>query len=97
MDKVFKCLSSKTRREILSMLRSGEMSATAIADNFNVSKPTISHHLSLLKEAELVSVRREGNSLYYSIKTSVVEDIYTYFIDLKEKKWKNVSYHLLYQ
>lgn len=85
MDKIFKCLSSKTRREILSLLRSGEMSATAIADNFDVSKPTISHHLNLLKEADLVAVRRDRNTLYYSIKTSVVEDLYTFFLDLKEE------------
>lgn len=85
MDKVFKCLSSKTRREILTLLRSGEMNATDIANNFDVSKPTISHHLALLKEADLISVRREGNTLYYSIKTSVVEDLYSFFLDLKEK------------
>lgn len=85
MDKVFKCLSSKIRRDILSLLRTEEMSASQIASNFDVSKPTISHHLNLLKEAELITVRRDGNSLYYSIKTSVVEDLYSYFLDLKEK------------
>ncbi len=85
MDLVFKCLSSKIRRDILSLLRSGEMTASDIASNFEVSKPTISHHLNILKEAELIAVRREGNSLYYSIKTSVVEDLYSYFLDLKEK------------
>lgn len=85
MDKIFKCLSSKIRRDILSMLRTGEMSATDIANNFDVSKPTISHHLSLLKDADLIDVRRDGNTLYYSIKTSVVEDLYSYFLDLKEK------------
>ncbi|WOO87950.1 autorepressor SdpR family transcription factor [Mollicutes bacterium LVI A0039] len=85
MDKVFKCLSSEIRREILALLRSGEMTATEIADNFQLSKPTISHHLNQLKDADLVSVRRDGNSLYYSIKTSIVEDLYTYIFKLKEK------------
>ncbi|WOO89769.1 autorepressor SdpR family transcription factor [Mollicutes bacterium LVI A0078] len=85
MDLVFKCLSSKIRRDILNLLRSGEMTASDIASNFDVSKPTISHHLSLLKDADLIDVRRDGNSLYYSIKTSVVEDLYSYFLDLKEK------------
>lgn len=84
MDKVFKCLSSKIRREILTMLRSGEMTATDIANQFDVSKPTISHHLSLLKDADLIAVRRDRNTLYYSIKTSVVEDLYSFFLDLKE-------------
>ncbi len=86
MDKVFKCLSSKIRRDILSLLRGGELSATEIADNFDLSKPTISHHLNQLKDADLVAVRREGNTLYYSIKTSVVEDLYSFFIDLKEQQ-----------
>lgn len=85
MDKIFKCLSSKTRRDILSLLRTGELSATDIANNFELSKPTISHHLSMLKDADLIDVRRDRNTLYYSIKTSVVEDLYSYFLDLKEK------------
>ncbi len=86
MDKVFKCLSAPIRREILFLLRSGELSASQIADNFEVSKPTISHHLNALKDAELISMRRDGNTLYYSIKTSVVEDILIFFISLKEEK-----------
>lgn len=85
MDVIFKCLSNSIRRDILALLRNGEMSATAIASNFDVSPPTISHHLSLLKEAGLIGVRRDGNTLYYSLKTSVVEDLYIYFLNLKEK------------
>ncbi len=86
MDQIFKCLSAPIRREILILLRQGELNATQIADNFDVSKPTISHHLSILKEADLIAVRREGNTLYYSIKTSVVEDLLLFFINLKEDK-----------
>ncbi len=86
MDKIFKCLSAPIRRDILLLLRSGELSASQIADNFDVSKPTISHHLNSLKEADLISVRRDGNTLYYSIKTSVVEDLLLFFINLKEEK-----------
>lgn len=85
MDVIFKCLSNTIRRDILALLRSGEMSATAIASNFDVSPPTISHHLSLLKDAGLIGVRRDGNTLYYSLKTSVIEDLYIYFLNLKEK------------
>lgn len=88
MDTVFKCLSSKVRRDILMLLRNGEMTATDIANNFDVSKPTISHHLNLLKEAELIHSRKVGTTIYYSLKTSVVEDLYIYFLNLKEDKWK---------
>lgn len=89
MEEIFKCLSSKIRRDILMLLRSGELSASAIAENFELSKPTISHHLNQLKAANLIDVRREQNTLYYSLKTSVIEDLYIYFLNLKEDKWKN--------
>lgn len=86
MDQIFKCLSAPIRREILFLLRQGELNASQIADNFDVSKPTISHHLNALKEADLIAVRRAGNTLYYSIKTSVVEDLVIFFMNLKEDK-----------
>ncbi len=86
MDKVFKCLSAPIRRDILKLLSSGEMSASEISENFSVSKPTISHHLSLLKDAGLIDVRRDGNTLFYYLKTSVVEDVLRYFFELKEDK-----------
>ncbi len=86
MDQIFKCLSAPIRREILFLLRQGELNASQIADNFDVSKPTISHHLNALKEADLIAVRRDGNTLYYSIKTSVVEDLLIFFMNLKEDK-----------
>lgn len=84
MDLIFKALGNPTRRKILNLLRNGELSATEIASHFELSKPTISHHLNQLKDADLIDVRRDGNTLYYRLKTSVVEDLYTYFLDLKE-------------
>ncbi len=86
MDQVFKALSAPIRREILSLLSDGELSATEISDKFAVSKSTISHHLSILKEAGLIAVRRDGNTLYYRLKTSVVEDVFRFIYDLKEGK-----------
>ncbi len=86
MDSVFKCLSAPIRRDILKLLSGGELSATQISNNFDVSKPTISHHLNVLKEADLVAVRREGNTLYYRIKTSVVEDVLLFFMQMKGEK-----------
>ena len=77
MNRVFEALADPTRREILSMLSRGDLSAGAIAEAFAISKPSISHHLSVLKNADLVESRREGQSLIYSIHTTVLEDALT--------------------
>jgi DNA-binding transcriptional ArsR family regulator len=74
VNRVFEALADPTRREILSMLSREDLSAGAIADAFSISKPSISHHLSVLKSADLVESRREGQSLIYSIHTTVLED-----------------------
>lgn len=88
MDNIFKALSSQIRRDIITYLRSGEKSATEISEQFELTKPTISHHLNILKKANLVDVRRDGNHLYYNLKTSVLEDIYSYFLDFRRKDEK---------
>jgi ArsR family transcriptional regulator len=75
---VFKALSDGTRREILRLLRSGDMTAGAIADNFAMSKPSISHHLSALKQADLVTAERRGQEIVYSLNTTVFQDLMTY-------------------
>lgn len=74
MDAVFKALSDPTRRQILKLLREKDLSAGDIASHFSVSKPTISGHLSVLKEAGLVDVERHGNVLMYRLKLSVLEE-----------------------
>nr|WP_042339881.1 autorepressor SdpR family transcription factor [Desulfosporosinus youngiae] len=71
----FKALSDNTRRQILRYLKEGDMSAGEIAEKFNMSKPSISHHLTLLKQADLVSDRRQGQSIIYSLNTSVFEEL----------------------
>lgn len=71
----FKALSDKTRRQILRYLREEEMSAGEIAEKFNMSKPSISHHLTILKQADLVSDRRQGQNIIYSLNTSVFEEL----------------------
>ncbi len=73
-DKTFRALSDRTRRDIIRLLRSGELSAGEIADHFTVTKPSISHHLSMLKEAGLVLDERRGQNIVYSLNTSVFED-----------------------
>jgi DNA-binding transcriptional ArsR family regulator len=78
MPDLFKALSDETRREILRLLQAGDLTAGAIADNFSISKPSISHHLSVLKEADLVSAERRGQEIVYSLNTTVFQDLMTY-------------------
>jgi DNA-binding transcriptional ArsR family regulator len=79
---VFKALSDPTRREILRLLRQGELTAGAIADNFAMSKPSVSHHLSTLKAAGLVFAERRGQEIVYSIDTTVFQDVMTAMLEL---------------
>ena len=84
MDEVFKALRDPTRRQILHLLRESSLTAGEIADEFNISKPSISHHLDLLKRADLVHVEREGQFLRYHLNTTVVEELLSWVLALKE-------------
>ena len=77
LTSVFKAIADPTRREILHLLRvkAEEMSAGAIASHFDMTKPTMSHHFSVLKEAELITSRREGQTIWYALNTTVLEDV----------------------
>lgn len=86
MNTVFKALNDPTRREILEMLQENDMTAGEIADKFNISFPSISHHLDLLKQAKLVTSVKEGQFVYYSLNTTVVDDIMKWFMQFKQKK-----------
>ena len=74
MSEIYKALADPTRRRILERLRDGELSAGELADGADVSKPTLSGHLSVLKAAGLIEVTRKGTSLIYRLNTSVLED-----------------------
>ena len=74
-ERTFKALSDPTRRRILELLRGGPLSAGELASSFGTTTATISHHLSVLKEAELVTDEKRGKYIYYELNTSVVEDI----------------------
>lgn len=78
----FKALADPTRREILRLLRRGEMSAGEIAERFDTTKPTLSHHFAVLKDADLVTTRRQGQTIWYSLNTTVLEDVVAWAIDL---------------
>jgi DNA-binding transcriptional ArsR family regulator len=82
MNDAFKALADPTRRAILRLLRRGEMSAGELADRFGISKPSMSHHFAVLKSADLVAARRDGQQIYYSLNTTVVEDLMAAVWDL---------------
>ena len=82
MNKVFKALSDPTRREILRILACGERTAGELAEPFAMTKPTMSHHFAVLKEADLIRSRRDGTQVIYSLNTTVVEDVLAWIWDL---------------
>ncbi|WP_224483447.1 autorepressor SdpR family transcription factor [Robertkochia aurantiaca] len=86
MNLLFKALNDETRRAILEMLRDRDMNAGEIADAFDISKPSISHHLDILKQAGVISSERRGQFLVYSINTTILEDLLQWIMNLKENK-----------
>lgn len=82
----FQALSDGTRRQILRYLKEQDLTAGEIADKFNISKPSISHHLNILKQADLISDRRSGQNIVYSLNTSVFEEILDWFMDFLGKE-----------
>jgi len=88
MNIVFKALNDGTRREILELLRKKDMTAGEIAQQFDMSWPSISHHLDLLRQAGLVSAKKSGQFVYYSLDTTVVDEILKWLIQLKTKTKK---------
>ncbi len=86
MNKVFKALNDPTRREILKMLRDKDLTAGQIAEQFDISKPSISHHLEILKNADLVSAEKQGQYVVYSLNTTILDELINFFMDLKQEK-----------
>ena len=83
MQKTLKALSDPIRREILKLLKSGRMSAGDIAGHFPVTDASISRHLSVLKDADLIRDTREGKFIFYDINTSVLEEVMLWLAALK--------------
>jgi DNA-binding transcriptional ArsR family regulator len=86
MNSVFKALNDPTRRQILEMLQEKDLTAGEIAEQFDMSWPSISHHLDLLKQAKLVMAEKDGQYIYYSLNTTVVDDILKWLMQFKHKK-----------
>ena len=81
-NQVFKALADPTRREILRLLGKGEMTAGRLADRFDMTKPSMSHHFAVLKEADLVSTRREGQQIFYALNATVMQEMAAWLWDL---------------
>lgn len=87
----FKALSDEYRRSILEMLRDGKMTAGDISARFEMTQATVSHHLAIPKEAELVRTERQGKYILYELNTSVFEDVIKWMISLGGKEISDAS------
>ncbi|QDX95765.1 ArsR family transcriptional regulator [Brevibacillus laterosporus] len=82
----FKALTDPTRRQILDLLREKDLTAGEIADHFKMTKPSISHHLNLLKQADLVRDERMGQHIMYSLHTTVFQDVMKWMLRFSEEE-----------
>ncbi len=83
MNSLFKALNDETRREIIELLKDKDMNAGEIANKFQISKPSISHHLDILKRADLITREKKGQFVIYSLNTSILEDLLSWILTLK--------------
>lgn len=84
MNSIFKALNDETRREIIELLKDQDLNAGQIADKFNMTKPSISHHLDILKRADLISSEKKGQFVEYSLNTTILEDLLNWIMTLKK-------------
>lgn len=84
MKLLFKALDDETRRKILELLREGDLTAGEIATYFDMSKPSISHHLDILRQASLITSVKKGQFITYSIETSILDEMMEWIIKLKQ-------------
>lgn len=81
-EKVFKAISDKSRRKIITLLKENDLTAGEIAAHFEMTKPSISGHLNILKNADLIYSEKQGLYVKYFLNTSIFEEVLSYFIDL---------------
>lgn len=86
MDIVFKALNDATRREILELLRERDRTAGEIAEGYNISRPSISHHLDLLKRAGLVTSEKEGQYIFYSLNVNGLDEVLQWMHQFRSEK-----------
>ena len=82
LNNTLQALSDPTRRKILELLKKRDLSVSDIADNFDIKLPSVSHHLSVLKQSGLVTFQRKGQELIYSLNLSVFEEVIKYIIKI---------------
>jgi ArsR family transcriptional regulator, repressor of sdpIR and other operons len=87
-NQVFKALADPTRREILRLLGRGEKTAGELAARFDMTKPSMSHHFAVLKEADLISSRRAGQQIYYALNATVAQEALAWLWDLFKDRRK---------
>jgi ArsR family transcriptional regulator len=88
MDKPFRALADPTRRRILELLRDGDLAAGDIASRFPIAFASVSHHLQILKDADLVVARRDGQFIRYSLNTTVFQDVVQHLLDIAPTRRK---------
>ncbi len=88
MNLLFKALNDSTRREILELLGKKDLSAGEIAEQFDMSKPSISHHLDILRQAGLVESVKKGQFIYYSLNTTVFDELVKWIFTFRQNKKK---------
>lgn len=84
MNNLFKALNDETRRRIIELLKEKDMDAGEIAEKFKISKPSISHHLDILKRADLITSEKRGQHIIYSLNTSILEDLINWILTIKK-------------
>lgn len=84
MNSLFKALNDETRRKIIELLKDNDMNAGEIANKFKISKPSISHHLDILKRADLITSEKKGQFIEYSLNTTILEDLMSWILTLKK-------------
>ncbi len=89
MNLLFKALNDETRRQILELLKGGPLSAGEIAGHFDMSKPSISHHLDLLRQAGLIEAERQGQFIVYTLNITVVDELLSWLLQLSPPKRKS--------
>ena len=82
ITRIMQALADPTRREILQLLSQGDLAAGEIAAHFTISAPSVSHHLNVLKQAELVQANRQGQLIIYSLNSTVMHDVLGYLMGL---------------
>ena len=90
-NRVFRALADPTRREILRLLGRGEMTAGALAEHFDMTKPSMSHHFAVLREADLIKSRRDGQQIWYALNSTVVQDVIRWALDISRRPGREAS------